>query len=910
MSRRAEHILAGLLLVASLLAVFGDKVFTDRHIFTEVIQDITNIYGFFEWDEFSASELSEGRVPLWNSHNGLGVPHLANMQSAVFFPLNWLKYIFGFWKVVDWLLLFRLWLAGFFLYLFCRSAHKLKFLPAFFAGLSFELCGYFLRYVYMSHLNIECLVPLQLWLFHELARSRKLLLWLLSGAGVYLLITGGFPEASLYALAFSSLYFLLGTGSGTGLRSRAVLLFSVLVFGSLLATVQWLGFSEYLGQAWTYHQADSGARHLDIAYSVSLLLPWFFGKNLESTLVPFLAPGVGTVAAVFCLRAMLGFRTGPRMMIFWLLSMFLLLGLIYGIPPLAWLGRIFPFSRTYNYKYAMPIFTLCVCVLSGFGLEKFSRGERKGLDLAAVGLAWFWFSANLSVALLNGFAPFYGLGIRLEAVRILAVSAALLLVMSLWRRRLGMVPGWLLLFALAGGSIYFDYVCNRGVDQGAYLSEQLKEAEYLKGLLKQPFRYSAEGDILFPNLLLPLGVDELRSYDPLYPRSYVYMMAVLNGLSTEQEINRHYYANKLFQVERLHLNSPLLPATNLMVYSAEHELDSQPVGQRLVREGKETGEFAGWARHEPVEISGVVKKSVIMHTGDRLDAELELAQAASELRFEAGVAPLRGGFVGGGGIFQVWSRVEGGPVLFYARYLNPAVRKDERQWKAVLVKPGRVEKKFPVSFIALSGPGKDARSDYLAWAGLRFNFAHYQISGAENLTANGDISCNRLHKSYPRYFLVEGVGVIPARALEDEFRSFQKLGSVQAGYFRSQAVVSVPVKHEKSGRQLGGQGWVRPFSLKPGEVKLNLRAPSDCFLLASEQYFPGWRAWLDGREVRIYRADLALRMIFVPAGEHTVRFNYQPWSFAAGLWSTFSGMICVIVLAAFGFCRRQFKDRK
>jgi len=910
MSRRAEHFLAGLLLCLALLGVYADKVFSGQYIFTEVIQDITNIYGFFEWDHFSAAELGDGYFPLWNSHNGLGVPHLGNMQSAIFYPLNWLKYIFGFWNVVDWVLLLRLWLAGFFLCLFCRSALKLKPLAAFFSGLSFALCGYFLRHVYMSHLNIECLVPLELWLFYELGRSRKILFWVLSGLGIYLLLTGGFPEASLYAIGFSTAYFFFGAESSAGLRAKAALLFSVLAFGALLAAGQGLGFYEYLGQAWTYHQAGSGNRHLDIAYSVSLLLPWFFGKNLESTLAPFLAPGVGTVAAIFCLRAGLEPRASSRPVIFLLVSIPVLAGLIYGVPPFSWLAQIFPFSRTYNYKYAAPVLALCVCALSGAGLERFSRGERRGLDLTALGLVWLWSSLNLIIALRNGFAPFYGFGIKLETARLLAVSAALLLAMSLWGRKISRGLAWALIFAAALGSIDFDYVCNRGTDQGAYLFEQGKEAAPLKGMMNSPFRYSAEGDILFPNLLLALGVDELRSYDPLYPRSYVYLMATINGLANEQEISRHYYANKIFQVDRLHLNSPLLPLTNLVVYSADYELNSLPVADRILKQGKETGEFAGWARHEPVEISGALKKSLLMHSGGRLDAELLLEQAAAEIKFDAGIAPVRGAFAGDGGEFQFWLWEEGRPRLGYARYLNPAGREDDRLWKGVSVDLGNFEKRVKLGLIGLPGPEQDAKGDYLAWAGLRFMLSDYAIPGSENLTESGEISFNRLHKSYPRYFLVKGVGVIPAHGLADEFQNFQKLSSAPAGYFRSQAVVAGPVQFEKSGRQISGESWVKPVSMKPEEVKLELRTAADCFLLGSDQYFPGWRAELDGKEVRIYRADLALRTVFIPAGAHSVRFWYQPWSFAIGLWATLSGLVCAAALWGLVLARKPGRTAK
>jgi hypothetical protein len=45
---------------------------------------------------FTALELSEGRVPLWNPYNGSGEPWLANPQTAIFYPPAYLFVVFPF----------------------------------------------------------------------------------------------------------------------------------------------------------------------------------------------------------------------------------------------------------------------------------------------------------------------------------------------------------------------------------------------------------------------------------------------------------------------------------------------------------------------------------------------------------------------------------------------------------------------------------------------------------------------------------------------------------------------------------------------------------------------------------------------------------------------------------------------
>ncbi|PKO07546.1 MAG: hypothetical protein CVU41_02300 [Chloroflexi bacterium HGW-Chloroflexi-3] len=49
---------------------------------------------FIPWYQFFFDTLINGDFPLWNPYNGMGVPFIANHQSAVFYPLNWVLLIF------------------------------------------------------------------------------------------------------------------------------------------------------------------------------------------------------------------------------------------------------------------------------------------------------------------------------------------------------------------------------------------------------------------------------------------------------------------------------------------------------------------------------------------------------------------------------------------------------------------------------------------------------------------------------------------------------------------------------------------------------------------------------------------------------------------------------------------------
>lgn len=97
----------------------------------------------------------------------------------------------------------------------------------------------------------------------------------------------------------------------------------------------------------------------------------------------------------------------------------------------------------------------------------------------------------------------------------------------------------------------------------------------------------------------------------------------------------------------------------------------------------------------------------------------------------------------------------------------------------------------------------------------------------------------------------------------------------------------------------GTFGKVATLAYQPDEINLAVEAPEKCWLYASERWAPGWKAYLDGNEVPIYKANFAFRAVAVPAGAHSLVMRYEPriykpllvvsWStilFGLGLWAT------------------------
>ena len=79
---------------------------------------------------------------------------------------------------------------------------------------------------------------------------------------------------------------------------------------------------------------------------------------------------------------------------------------------------------------------------------------------------------------------------------------------------------------------------------------------------------------------------------------------------------------------------------------------------------------------------------------------------------------------------------------------------------------------------------------------------------------------------------------------------------------------------------------------------VNVTGHGEGFLVTGESYFPGWRAFADGKEVPIYKTNFLFSGVKVPLGTSTVELRYEPRSLQKGLTSSLIGLILWIFLMA------------
>jgi len=507
-NRIQEHFIAFLIILGVSLLFFLTLRLRLGPMYEQILIDPAGLLQQRPWMSFSAQQLKAGYFPLWNPYIGFGQPHLANLQTAVFYPLNFIVYFLGiYWGYEVWLWL-RLALGGFFLYLFLQRMGLEK--KSCFAGaFAWSLGGYGLWFMQLVDLNSQILLPVFLIFCSGLAKKpgRKYFLGVvIVGA---LIIFGGHPEAIFNCFLLAGLYYLfllwIYRRKGREFFYQIGLLGLGFCGAVFLSAVVLIPFLDYFSRCWSLHYPGFGFFHLDIRTFPSFIISgWYpasrgagsmmvelLGKGAWSvfkagylkTIVPGVLPGAGIVAFFLAGLGFVRLKNLPARFSFFAFLGIIFLGLTYGLAPFRWIAFIPPFDQFSNYKFYFSEINFCLAVLLGAGLNQIAKRNKIWADIL------------------------FGL-----------------LLLSLY----------LYIFLL---SPYLDLKI-------AHLQEkpwikQISE-EYQK---EAPFRISGIDEpfpLLPPNLAGIFGLEDLRSSDALFPENYFQLIERLNQISRDERLNYFY----------------------------------------------------------------------------------------------------------------------------------------------------------------------------------------------------------------------------------------------------------------------------------------------------------------------------------------------------------------------------------
>jgi hypothetical protein len=134
--------------------------------------------------------------------------------------------------------------------------------------------------------------------------------------------------------------------------------------------------------------------------------------------------------------------------------------------------------------------------------------------------------------------------------------------------------------------------------------------------------------------------------------------------------------------------------------------------------------------------------------------------------------------------------------------------------------------------------------------------------------------------AFPHAFLVNNFEVI-----SDDRKILERLFSES---FNPKTTIliekQVSLKSQKQKTDLKDHVLIKKY--QENKIVLESSTSDNQILVLSDNYFPGWKAYIDKKETEIFRANYTFRGIILPKGDHTIIFVYQPNSVKFGIYIT------------------------
>jgi hypothetical protein len=100
----------------------------------------------------------------------------------------------------------------------------------------------------------------------------------------------------------------------------------------------------------------------------------------------------------------------------------------------------------------------------------------------------------------------------------------------------------------------------------------------------------------------------------------------------------------------------------------------------------------------------------------------------------------------------------------------------------------------------------------------------------------------------------------------------------------------------------------RLLALERNALVAEVDAPQPGAVVVHEAYFPGWRAWVDGREARVLPANVGFRALLVGPGRHRIEMRYRPRGALFMALVSLLGLLGAVLTAAIGLRRQARPD--
>jgi len=930
---RLDYLLAGLLPLLGIFIIWGPQILNRESLYLGIIQEQYFLLGQFSFDHLIRSEFANGYFPLWNPNNAFGSVLLGNMLSAALSPLKFFLYLFPALLTYELYLIFRFWLGGFFCYFLGRKLGLSRPASAF-VLFGFSFSGYFQFFLNENYLSADFLLPLLLLLALKVSESKSKKWPLLLALALFALFNSGHPEAIFYnwlfvLVSFIGLIFAPGRQERFSGLARLILANVIALF---LSFPLLLTFLEFWVRGYHFHLPGAGLYHYSSSEFLAIFSPWFFGPSspgapffhkpelsgaissllfdYQSTTLPWLSASLGLIFLPLLAIAFLELKKLSRLCLVWLIWILVFLGLSFGLPIFQFLGLVFPFSLSGNFKHPWPGVILSAILISTLMLEKILAGKIKtrkiilaslagllllllffpyshfqlaqnsflALEIGATILFFIWaLTANVIATNLSAAAP---AGAKAKAARTNRLKIA-------GNLGFGLAIVVLLLSAQLRSSwqepVYLDY----------HLAK-LRQNPIFQQIKNDPLaRFYFEREIFPPNLNQLLEVADFRIMDGVNHHRLVELVNQVNGHSREQGFRYWYNEVGYLEVMPEKVEDPLLDLAGLKYVITRTPLPDHRSIERILASGEKRAPSLAHLGLAYFPLGNASAKTLFQHPPSLIRFKRCALYESNDLPGfcrngekdypPVFVPPLILSFAPGIQKEAIskepdgtWFLIIAGKNLGYARYLDPGKHPEEQNLAMMELSLGKTE---AVSLATL--PANNPDFDWAGWVDFRVDVPRQ--TEKLDLLSDIDFWFYQNPHSYPRFFLAS-----QGQWEEKENDPLKKDSEPNHKIM----ILQEPLKNFKENPDLS-ETKINLTNFSSQSFELSFETDQSCWLVFSQILFPGWKAILDGKEEPLVPADF-LTTIKISPGKHLVEIFYQPWSFRIGLYFSLSTLLALL----------------
>jgi membrane protein YfhO len=146
------------------------------------------------------------------------------------------------------------------------------------------------------------------------------------------------------------------------------------------------------------------------------------------------------------------------------------------------------------------------------------------------------------------------------------------------------------------------------------------------------------------------------------------------------------------------------------------------------------------------------------------------------------------------------------------------------------------------------------------------------------------------------------------RIVDGPVEEIQAIGSAN---LRDTAIVQKAFSSAATQPQWDSSASIRLTKFDNDTMDYSFTGAKPQFAVFSEIYYAkGWNAYVDGKKTEYCKADYVLRGLSLPAGQHTVRFIFEPSSYKRGVKIAYASSFLIIILVLGGFFMEWWMRRE